>query len=93
MTITRINQFEAQAGKEEQLHRFLQSVIAIILTCPGVISCRLLRGAENAASLAIIEEWDDIASHQRAAQAVPAEKMAEAGTLFAKAPYGAYYHC
>lgn len=91
MTITRINQFEAQAGKEEQLHQFLQSVISIIQTCPGAISVRLLRSAEHAASFAIVEEWEDIASHQRAARAIPAEKMAEAGALFAKAPCGAYY--
>jgi quinol monooxygenase YgiN len=91
MTITRINQFEAQPGKEGQLHQFLQSVIAIIQTCPGAISVRLLRSVEHAAEFAIIEEWEDVASHRQAASAIPAEKMAEAVALFAKAPSGAYY--
>src|SRR5262249_39632413 len=53
MTITRINQFEAKPGAEEKLYAFLQSVISIILTCPGCISCRLLRSTENPACLAI----------------------------------------
>jgi len=55
------------------------------------ISVRLLRSAEHAAAFAIIEEWEDVASHRRAASAIPAEKIAEAGALFAKAPSGAYY--
>ena len=91
MPITRINQFEAKPGLEEKLHAFLQSVIAVILNCPGCISCRLLRSTDNRAQLAIIEEWDNIESHQQAAQAIPPEKLAEAGTLFAKPPAGQYY--
>ncbi len=91
MTITRINQFEAKSGLEEKLHAFLQSVISVILNCPGNISCKLLRSTENPACLAIIEEWDGIESHQKAAQAIPKEKLAEAGALFAKPPSGMYY--
>jgi quinol monooxygenase YgiN len=91
MTITRINQFEAKPGAEEKLYAFLQSVISVILTCPGCISCRLLRSTENPACLAIIEEWDSIESHKKAAQAIPPEKLAEAAALFAKPPSGMYY--
>lgn len=91
MTITRINQFEAKASAEEQLYVFLQSVISTIASCPGNISVRLLRGSENPACLAIIEEWDSIASHQAAAKAIPREKLAEAAALFAKPPTGMYY--
>jgi quinol monooxygenase YgiN len=91
MSITRINQFEAKPDCEEKLHTFLQSVIAVILTCPGCLSCKLLRSTENPACLAIIEEWDNIASHQKAASAIPKEKLAEAGLLFAKPPSGMYY--
>jgi quinol monooxygenase YgiN len=91
MSITRINQFEAKAGAEDKLHAFLQSVIDIITACPGCISCRLLRSAEKSACLAIIEEWDNIASHQQAASAIPPAMMAEAAALFAKPPSGMYY--
>jgi quinol monooxygenase YgiN len=91
MTITRINQFEAKAAAEEKLYLFLQSVIAVILTCPGCISCRLLRSTESPAHLAIIEEWDSIESHQKAASAIPQEQMSVAAALFAKPPSGMYY--
>jgi quinol monooxygenase YgiN len=91
MSITRINQFEAKAAAEEELHAFLQSVIAVITACPGCISCRLLRSVDNPACLAIIEEWDSIAAHKEAAHAIPREKLAAAAALFAKPPSGMYY--
>lgn len=91
MPITRINHFEAKPSEAENLYRFLQSVISVITTCPGNLSCRLLRSTENPACLAIIEEWDSIDSHQKAASAIPPEKIAEAAKLFAKPPSGMYY--
>ncbi len=91
MTITRINQFEAKVAAEEKLYAFLQSVIAVITTCGGCISCRLLRSTENPACLAIIEEWDSIESHQKAASAIPPALLAEAVALFAKPASGMYY--
>ena len=91
MAITRINQFEAKAGSEEKLYVFLQSVISTIETCPGCISCQLLRGVDNPACFAIIELWDSIESHQKAARAIPAEKLSEAMALLAKPPAGMYY--
>lgn len=48
----------------------------------------VLRGHDSPASLAIIEEWESIEAHQAAAKAIPREMMAEAMTLFAKAPFG-----
>ena len=91
MAITRINQFEAKEGMEEKLYMFLQSVISTIQSCPGCISCRLLKSTENPACLAIIEEWGNIEMHQKAAQAIPPEKLLEASALFAKPPAGRYY--
>ena len=91
MTITRINQFEAKPGKEQALFAFLQSVIADIEHCAGCRSCRLLRSTDDPAHLAIIEEWDSIDDHQRAARAIPPEKMSEAMALFATPPSGRYY--
>ena len=91
MTITRINQFEAKASLEEKLYSFLQSVISVIETCPGCISCGLLRSTESPACLAIIEEWESIEAHQRAASAVPRASLAEAPAWFAKPPSGVYY--
>ena len=91
MTITRINQFEARKGVEDELFEFLQSVISIIQRSPGCKSCRLLRSLDGPAHLAIIEEWESIEAHQNAAKAIPPEKMNEAMTLFAGPPTGTYY--
>jgi quinol monooxygenase YgiN len=91
MTVTRINQFEAKKGLEGDLLEFLRSVISIIEKSHGCKSCRLLRSTDNPAQLAIIEEWESIEDHQNAARAIPPEKMAQAMTLFAKPPSGAYY--
>lgn len=76
---------------EEKLYSFLNSVISIIEDCPGCISCKLLRGIENPASLAIIEEWESVEAHRAAASAIPPAKMAEAVALFARPPVGVYY--
>jgi len=89
--ITRINQFEAKPGREQELYEFLRSVISIIEKSPGCMSCRLLRSADNPAQLAIIEEWANIQDHQNAAKLIPPDKMAQAMALFAKPPSGAYY--
>lgn len=91
MTVTRINHFEARAGAEDALHVFLQSVISVIKSCPGCLSCQLLRSVESPACLAIIEIWDTIESHQQAARAIPPEKMAEVMMLLAKPASGMYY--
>ena len=91
MSGTRINHFEAKPGSEEKLQALLQSVIATILECPGAVSCKLLRSVEKHGSFAIIEKWDNVEAHQRAAKAIPPEKMAEAMALFAKPPVGEYY--
>jgi quinol monooxygenase YgiN len=91
MAITRINQFEAKPSLEEKLYSFLQSVISVIEACPGCMSCTLLRSTENPACFAIIEEWDSVEAHQRAARAIPPETLGQAAALFAKPPSGMYY--
>ena len=92
MSITRINYFEAKVGAEQQLYEFLQSVIAVIKECSGCLGCQLLRNTESAGSIVIIEQWDSVESHQKAANEIPKEKLKEAFALFAKPPSGTYYH-
>ena len=91
MTITRINQFEAKEGSDEKLYEFLQSVGSVIKKSPGCRSSRLLRGTENPAHLAIVEEWESIEAYQNAAGAIPPESLNQAMSMFARPPSGAYY--
>ncbi|HSC67412.1 MAG TPA: antibiotic biosynthesis monooxygenase family protein [Cellvibrio sp.] len=91
MAITRINHFEAKSGSEQSLYEFLQSVIVVVSKCEGCVGCELLRSLDNPASLAIIEKWDSVESHQKAASAIPPEKLKEVFALFAKPASGTYY--
>jgi quinol monooxygenase YgiN len=91
MAITRINNFEAKAGSEQALYKFLQSVISIVKECSGCQDCQLLRSIENPANLVIIEQWDSVESHQKAASTIPPEKLKDAFELFANPPSGHYY--
>ncbi|HTF95682.1 MAG TPA: antibiotic biosynthesis monooxygenase family protein [Cellvibrio sp.] len=91
MAITRINHFEAKAGSEQALFTFLQEVISVVKACDGCIDCVLLQGVDSTASLVIIEQWDSIDSHQKAASAIPKEKLQAAFSLFAKPASGSYF--
>lgn len=91
MSITRINHFEAKVGCETDLFNFMQSVVASICNADGCISCQLLKGAENTAQLAVIEEWVSIAHHQAAASIIPKEQLQQAMAFFAKPPFGIYF--
>lgn len=91
MSITRINHFEAKAGSEAALTSFMQNVVSQVSKADGCLSCRLLKGAENNAQLAVIEEWASIAHHQAAASIIPKEQIEQAMAFFAKPPFGIYY--
>jgi quinol monooxygenase YgiN len=91
MPITRINDFHAAAGREQALRAFLNSVLAIIRQTRGCQSVQLLVDREAPAHLVIVEVWDDIASHQAAAAAIPPEKLAEVRPLLAEPLKGRYY--
>lgn len=91
MSITRINHFEAKAGSEQDLLAFMQNVVTQVGKAEGCIGCKLLKGAENSAQLAVIEEWVSIAHHQAAASIIPKEHIERAMAFFAKPPFGIYY--
>jgi quinol monooxygenase YgiN len=91
MSITRINDFRAAAGKAQALRVFLAAVIAIIRQTRGCQSVQLLIDREDPDHLVIVEAWDDIVSHQAAAAAIPPEKLAEVRPLLAEPPKGRYY--
>ena len=91
MPVTRINHFEARRETSERLHTFMQAVVAKVRTQPGCRSVRLLRSTENPDHLAIVEEWDSIEAHKRAATAIPPNQLEQAKALVARPPVGEYY--
>jgi quinol monooxygenase YgiN len=91
MSIVRINEFKAAAGKADGLREFLGSVIAQIKGAAGCQRVELLADHEDATRFAIVEAWDSIEAHQAAATRVPPEKMAEVQALLGDTPRGRYY--
>jgi len=91
MPITRINHFEAKSKTVEQLHNFMQGVVNKVKVQPGCRSVRLLRSTENPVHFAVVEEWESVEDHQKAATAVPPEQLQRAEALIAKPPVGEYF--
>ena len=91
MSVVRINEFHAAAGKATALREFLRAVIAEIQTAPGCQGCDLLADQEDNTALVIVETWESVAAHQAAAGRIPPEKIAEVRPLLAAPPKGRYY--
>jgi quinol monooxygenase YgiN len=91
MPVTRINHFAAKETLEERLDAFLKSVVKIVQSCPGCISVRLLRSTEDPVRFAIVEEWESVEAHQKAASTITPSQIEEAKTLVAGPPTGMYY--
>ena len=91
MPITRINHFQAQDGKADELHAFLTGVIAVVKNCAGCLGCRLLREKDQPGHLAIIEEWESVEQHKAAASAIPPAEIVKVMPLLKQPPTGAYF--
>ncbi|MGL1888885.1 MAG: antibiotic biosynthesis monooxygenase [Reichenbachiella sp.] len=91
MSITRINEFEAVSGKEEEMHTFLKSLIPYISNSKGCDSCEVLRLVDNTSICVVIEKWDTLDSHKKSIENFPKAEMADAMSLFAAPPKSASY--
>ena len=91
MSVTRMNNFDAALGKQDELRDVLRGVVALVQTLDGCESCHLLRDAKEAHRFLIVEVWASIAHHQAAAQAIPRDKIAQVMPLLAAPPRGSYY--
>ena len=89
--VTRINTFEAQPGRSDELRDFLASVIEAIIGAAGCRSVELLVGRDSPSRLAIVETWESVDAHKAAAARIPPEMMQKAMALFASPPLGTYY--
>jgi len=91
MILTRINEFEAVKGKEEELHNFLKSLVPYISSSAGCHSCEVLKNKDDNGKFVVVEKWDCIESHKKSIENFPKEEMQAAMSLFGVLPKGAYY--
>lgn len=91
MSVVRINQFKALAGKGPEVVAAFQEVLPKICTAEGCESCELLINAENQDQVVIIEQWRDISAHQAAAKLIDPKDFQRIMGLLEGKPSGTYY--
>lgn len=91
MSIARINEFHALAGRGDELYTLLTSFTEAINDIPGCVSVDALRSQEDPDFVVIYEVWESVADHQRAAQEIPADSVAAAVALLTEPPVGQYF--
>lgn len=92
MTVTRVNEFEAQAGRGAELFGFLEkSMTPVIKMADGYHSHQILQNIDEPEKIVVIEVWTSVESHQASAKSIPAEVIQQIMPILAGPPTGAYY--
>ena len=91
MSIARIGETQAKAGMEAALRNFLVSILPLILSSRGCLSCELFQDQEDPAKFIMVEVWESVEAHQASVKNIPAEKIGEIMPLLAGSPSGRYY--
>lgn len=91
MSITRINEFRAVEGSSDLLQDQLVSLVPLIESAEGCLSCQLLKSQKDKNHFIVIEVWDDAESHQASLKDVRPEVFHELKKLLATPPTGEYY--
>ena len=92
MAITRINEFQAAEGKEQELYAFLQGLIPYISSSEGNLQCDVLRKKDSKAHFVVLEKWESEEAHQESVANYPKEEMQAAMSLFGAPPVSTSYH-
>lgn len=91
MTIIRMGEMQAAAGKADELRDFLLSIVPIITNSDGAISCQLLHNQDDPTKFAMIEVWESVDAHRASVKNIPPEMLAAIRPLLGAAPSGGYY--
>ena len=91
MSITRINEFHAQAGQGDALRDLIESFMPMIEASDGCLSCQLLQHLGDPTQIVVIEVWENTEAHQASMKNIPPDALQQAMTLLAGPPKGAYY--
>lgn len=92
MTWTRINEFEAAAGKEQDLKDFLSELLTYLRASDGCEGAELLVEKDVPAHFVVLERWASKEQHGASLAAFPKEKMQSAMPLIGAPPKGRFFH-
>lgn len=92
MSITRINEFRARAGKTDELREFLVSILPGISSSDGCQSCELLQSYEDPVRYLVVEVWESIEAHRASVTGIPPDSLTRATALLDGSPRGEYFH-
>lgn len=90
MRVTRLNYFTAKPSQADALAAFLTEIIAVVRAAEGCVSCRLLRDCAKPAEFVIVEEWESVSAHQKAASLIPRERISSVMQYLETPPRGDY---
>jgi quinol monooxygenase YgiN len=91
MSVTRINEFRARAGRGDSLRTQLLAYVPIIESLEGCLSCQVLQSQKNPEYIVTIEVWDSIETHLVALLDTPAGDLEETLKLLETPPTGDYF--
>ena len=91
MPITRLNFFTAKPEQGTALATFLSGVIEVVRKAEGCVSCRLLRDQSSPGDFVILEEWESVDAHQKAASLIPKEQIMSVMQYLQNPPRGDYF--
>jgi quinol monooxygenase YgiN len=90
MSVTRVNQFRAQPGREAELRERLENIVAGLRATEGCEACSLLQDVEESGRFVVLEEWQSREAHQAAVQGIETGDLQAFIALLAEAPTGGY---
>lgn len=92
MSVARLNELQAKEGCGDQLREFLSKIEPLIRSSEGCEKCEILECDTEVGRYVLLEFWDSIESHQRAAQRISPDETARIMELLQMPPTGDYYH-
>ena len=91
MSVIRLGEVKAREGAEDALRARLEKLVPEIAGLEGCISCELLQSHAAPPTFVIIERWESLAAHAKAANEIPKDDIAEFMKLVDGRPRGDYY--
>lgn len=89
--ITRVSEFTAQPGREDELADYLASIVPLIEESDGCLYCHMLQGHDDPSRFMIIETWESIPAHQLSVQGIDQKSFLKAMEALAESPTAAYF--